>query len=434
MTGNDRKRKLRKKRKRIFVTEVIVLALLSVVLIFAVWATHKFSLINHEDVDVITASEANAGADDSSTQTASVSESSSTSEETQSDLTGVDIFALVGLDTRPTESDVQNSDTMMICVLNHNAKTIKLCSIYRDCYLNVIKDYYGNDNYYTKANAAYNYGGAGQFLSMLNLNLDLNITEYMTVDFTALAKVVDLLGGLDITMTRFEALTLNNYNVETSEVCGVDYEELELPDSSEFDGAMTRSFHCNGSQAVSYCRIRYTTGNDFRRASRQRVVLQLIKEKAASAGISTLDSILNAVLPMVTTNIDNMKLLTLATSAISYEMDSDDQAGFPFVHAEDDGSLTGEDAVIPVTLSYNVQQLHQFLFPDEEYTPSSTVLEYSQHISEETGYTDDDVSWLSEVDDGAEIPQWSQELQDEMMAESSSDDSTENTDEQQEAS
>ena len=206
-----------------------------------------------------------------------------------------------------------NSDTMIICVLNHNERTIKLCSIYRDTYLNILEDLNGNPDCYTKANSAYAVGGPTQFLSMLNYNLDLSITEYMTVNFLALAETVDLLGGLDIEMTREEVVHLNNYNVETSQVCGVPYEEIQLPPESEFDGAMMRTFHCNGSQSVSYARIRYTSGNDFRRASRQREVLKLIKEKASTADLGTLDAILNAVLPDVTTNIDNMKLITLAT-------------------------------------------------------------------------------------------------------------------------
>lgn len=393
MSNRNKKRYSRKRRKRVFIIEMIVLVCLTVVLLGAIWFTHKMSLINHTDLDtsrLYTSDQVN-------TNTAS-------GDVTQTQkLSGIDVIALVGLDTRPEEEDVNNSDTMMICVLDHNTQSIRLCSLYRDTYLNVINDYYGNPNYYTKANAAYNYGGPEQFLSMLNLNLDLNVTEFMTVDFKALAEVVDLLGGLDIDMTKEEVGHVNNYNVETSKACGVEYQELEYPDDPNFDGAITHTFHCNGTQAVSYARIRYTSGNDFRRASRQREVLTLIKAKAQAAGIGTIDSILNAVLPDVTTNVDNMKLVSILTSVVSYSMSSDDQAGFPFVHVEDDGTLTGDDVVLPVTLEYNVQKLHEFLFPGEEYYPSATVQEYSNHITELTGYGSEDVEWASNIEDNAAL-------------------------------
>ena len=418
MATNRKKRYSKQRRKRIFIIEIIVLILLTVVLFVTIWATHKFSLINHQEVDsakLYTADQATAQGQNGpqvATGEVAVAEIQEVPQEQQpvvNNLTGVDIFALAGIDTRPEGSDIMNSDTMIVCVLNHNERTIKLCSIYRDTYLNILEDLNGNPDCYTKANSAYAVGGPTQFLSMLNYNLDLSITEYMTVNFLALAETVDLLGGLDIEMTREEVVHLNNYNVETSQVCGVPYEEIQLPPESEFDGAMMRTFHCNGSQSVSYARIRYTSGNDFRRASRQREVLKLIKEKASTADLGTLDAILNAVLPDVTTNIDNMKLITLATSVLSYELDDDDQAGFPFVMVPDDGSCTGTDCIIPVTLQYNVQLLHEFLFPGVYYEPSFNVQNTSYVISVETGYGEAAIEELAAVDYGEDLPTWWQE-------------------------
>ena len=125
---------------------------------------------------------------------------------------------------------------------------------------------------------------------MLNLNLDLNITEYVTVDFTALTKTIDLLGGIDIDLTREEVIHINNYNrgddeaTGTAEASGVEYEALEVPPEEESGTGITHTYHLNGSQAVSYARIRYTAGNDFRRASRQRLVLAKIMEKSPGSG------------------------------------------------------------------------------------------------------------------------------------------------------
>ncbi len=414
----SRRRQQIKKRRRVLIAEIVTICVLSVVLFGAIWFARKMSLVNHVELDdtkVHTSTEFN---NKQNTQTAQATDgtqqqtpaaSDQQAQQQTANLTGVDVIALVGLDSRPDEAEVKNSDTMIICVLDHNAKTIKLCSVMRDTYLNIIEDYYGNPDYYAKANAAYNYGGPEQFLSMLNLNLDLDITEFITVDFTALAKVVDLLGGLDINMTKQELIHVNNYNVETSEICGVEYEEIPVPDDPDFDGYIARTFHVNGSQAVSYARIRYTEGYDFKRASRQREVLSLIKQKAATMDLGTLDSILNEVLPMVTTNIDNMKLITTATSILTYQMTEEDQAGFPFVHYEDDGSLTGTDCVIPVTLAYNVQLLHEFLFPDQEYVPKETMLEYSYQISMQTGLTEEDIDYCAQQGDLADVPKYTEE-------------------------
>ena len=401
------KKKKRRRRKILFVVEIIVLLLLSMVLFVTVWAAHKFSLVNHQELDqdrLFTADEVNAG----QVATGDRAEDATQTAESVSTLTGVDMIALVGLDSRD-EMSGKNSDTMIIACINHNEKTIKLVSVYRDTYLNVGNDYYGEPNYYTKANAAYNYGGPEQFLSMLNLNLDLNITQYATVNFSALATTIELLGGLDIEMTREELIHMNNYNVETSEACGVEYQAIEVPSAEEFDGAMTRTFHLNGTQAVSYARIRYTAGYDFRRASRQRLVLTKLMEKAKTMDLGTLDAVLNSVLPLVTTNLDNMKILSMIQPLMSYTMSQEDQTGFPFAHLQENSYLTGTDCVLPVTLAYNVTRLHQFLFPDTEYSPSATVQEYSDHITSVCGYDDSYIETALSVNDGATIPGWSQE-------------------------
>ena len=401
MSYESRRRERRRKRQRrkrvLFAIEIIVLVLLSLVLVVSIWATHKFSLINHQDLDqdkLKTADQVNgdSSGDGSDNQT-----------ETDSDLSGVELIALVGIDTRD-ELEGENSDTMIIACIDHTNKTIRLASLYRDTYLNIGENYDGTPDCYTKANAAYNYGGATQFLSMLNLNFDLNITEYMTVNFKALSDVVEALGGLDIDMTREEVIHLNNYNVETSQACGLEYEELTYPSEEEFDGAMTLTFHLNGSQAVSYARIRKTAGNDFRRTSRQRLVLEKILEKAKTADLATLNSIMDQVFPQVTTNMDNSRLVSMIQPVLGYTFA--DQTGFPSTHLEDDGSLTGEDCVLPVTLEYNAIQLHQFLFPDTEYTPSETVQSYSATITAICGYGEESIELAQSNEDGAEIPVW----------------------------
>ena len=406
MSKKDRiRRRKKQKRKRIavLVVQIVVLIFLAVVLIFAIRGTQLLGLINRVETNsdnIKTSSEANAQYNTSSSTT---SES-----ETQTDTnqyTGYDVIALVGLDTRGDISDddySENSDTMILCVIDHNTKSIRLCSVYRDTYLNVGKDYYGDPDYYTKANAAYNLGGPEQFLSMINLNLDLNVTQFVTVDFAVLTECIDRLGGLDIAMTREELIHVNNYNVETAAEAGVEYEALEVPDDPNFDGVVLRTFHCNGSQAVSYARIRYTAGNDFRRASRQREVLSLIKDKASQADVFTLNSVLEAVLPGVKTNMDAASMISLALNIVSYDMNDGNMSAFPSVKACDETVMNGE-YVVPVTLEYNVQKLHEFLFPNESYTPSYTVMQYSEKIIEDSSLTSDYIDYYASLDDEAAL-------------------------------
>lgn len=406
MSKKDRiRRRKKQKRKRIavLVVQIVVLIFLAVVLIFAIRGTQLLGLINRVETNsdnIKTSSEANAQYNTSSSTT---SES-----ETQTDTnqyTGYDVIALVGLDTRGDISDddySENSDTMILCVIDHNSKSIRLCSVYRDTYLNVGKDYYGDPDYYTKANAAYNLGGPEQFLSMINLNLDLNVTQFVTVDFAVLTECIDRLGGLDIAMTREELIHVNNYNVETAAEAGVEYEALEVPDDPNFDGVVLRTFHCNGSQAVSYARIRYTAGNDFRRASRQREVLSLIKDKASQADVFTLNSVLEAVLPGVKTNMDAASMISLALNIVSYDMNDGNMSAFPSVKACDETVMNGE-YVVPVTLEYNVQKLHEFLFPNESYTPSYTVMQYSEKIIEDSSLTSDYIDYYASLDDEAAL-------------------------------
>lgn len=299
---------------------------------------------------------------------------------------GYEIIALLGIDARNAEElKRNNSDTMILACIDHNNQQVRMVSIYRDTLLNTGSG--ENEKYYTKCNDAYNQGGAEQFLRMVNENLDLNVTKYATVNFKGLAEAVDLLGGLDITMRGDEIIHMNNYCVETSKVTGLDYEPVEELEN-DLDMA---TVHVNGVQAVSYSRIRYDEGCDFRRASRQRLVLEKLFEKAKSAGIPTMLNVMENVLPDVLTNMTSEEIISLGMSVITYNLG--EQIGFPIDHIEDEVYVSGatRDVVVPVTLEKNVVKLHEFLFPGTPYTPSETVLEYSGDIIEFSGYGNEDI-------------------------------------------
>lgn len=298
-----------------------------------------------------------------------------------SQLTGYTTYALFGIDHRDKNPalNTENSDTMIIASVNNDTKDVKLVSVYRDTLLNL------GDGTYSKANAAYAYGGPEQAITMLNTNLDLNITDYATVNFNALATIVDCLGGLDMDMSYAEIVHMNNYCVETAEDTGLDYTPIELPPEPEDIEKIDYRYHLNGVQVTSYCRIRYTASLDMGRTERQRKVIQMIVQEAKKAGLGTIFDIMDEVFPMVSTSVNKTEILQLLPTLIGYSIN--ETTGFPtnykFANISGKGSL-----IVPTDLDTNVTELHKFLYGDEAYTPSSTVKTNSERILEIVGGTD----------------------------------------------
>ena len=139
-------------------------------------------------------------------------------------------------------------------------------------------------------------------------------------------------------------------------------------------------------QATAYCRIRYTAGDDFKRAERQREVLMAIADKAKTASPTALNEIANNVFNEIYTSLDLSEILELLGDVTKYEIVG--QAGFPEDNMRATGTIGSKGScVVPVSLADNVTWLHQFLFNDNEYTASSAVQEYSDKVKSDTsGY------------------------------------------------
>lgn len=326
-------------------------------------------------------------------------------------MTGYTTYALFGLDHRSKNEklNTENSDTIIVASINNDTKAVKLVSVYRDTLLNV------KDDTYSKANAAYALGGPAQAVNMLNTNLDLNITDYVSIDFDALVTVVDCLGGLDIPLSYAEIVHMNNYCVETAEETGKSYTPVELPEPKPEDQeAIVGTYHLNGVQATSYCRIRYTASLDMGRTERQRRVIQMIVDKAKKAGLSTIFDIMDQVFPMVKTSVSKTEILKLIPAMIGYCID--ETTGFPqdYKFATVKGSV-----IVPTTLDSNVLKLHQFLYGNTNYTPTQDVLNKSAQIAAIVGggqvqdtapavtdapntTTDDSYTWEGSTDTSAD--------------------------------
>ena len=319
-------------------------------------------------------------------------------------LSGYTNIALFGVDKRTGDEGLYgNSDTAIIASINNDTKEVRLVSLYRDTYLRVDEDSEGN-GIYNKCNSAYLRGGPEQAINMLNTNLDLDIENYVSVDFSAMATVVDCLGGLDIPLTYQEIIHTNNHCVETSEQTGINYTPIEIPDPKpEDETAIVDTYHLNGVQVTAYCRIRQTLSGDMGRTERQRLVLKLLTEKAKSAGLGTLNDILDQVFPLIQTNFSKSELIRLGMNIFNYSMG--ENTGFPVDYvmgADLTVPATGLDCVIPTTLETNVKYLHEFLFSDEDYQTSDIVKIRSDFIVQNTGfgesYVADERKYL--LDDG----------------------------------
>lgn len=282
---------------------------------------------------------------------------------------GYTTVALFGGDSRDGHLEKgTHADTIIIASIDNQSKEIRMASIYRDTILQQM------DMEYNKANYAYFHGGPKEAINMLNKNLDLDIEDYVTVDFKALVDTIDLMGGLDIEIKEEEVDEVNEYMWETAEVAGTEQELLTRAGEQ----------HLDGTQAVTYARIRSTAGGDYTRTERQRLVIQKLFEKVIKTNLGTINEIIDTVFPQVSTSFTLNEIIGLASGMTKYELG--DSAGFPFDKTDGISYQSAGSVVVPVGLAENVEQLHEFLYPKEEQTGvSETVEQISQDISYITG-------------------------------------------------
>lgn len=282
--------------------------------------------------------------------------------------TGYLNVALFGVDSREGELNKDTrSDTIMIASLNRETLEVKIVSVYRDTLLQQ------SDDTLNKANAAYSFGGPEGAIAMLNENLDMDIEHYVTVNFNALIDVIDAVGGVEIDVQPEEVNYINGYATEIIKVTGKGSGGVNEP------GLQT----LNGVLATAYSRIRYTSGDDFKRTERQREVLTKVIEKLQGASLTQINKIIDKVFPEVSTNFTLTEILDYALDAFDYKLG--ETTGFPFDKSTDTLNKIGS-VVIPVTLESNVKQLHEFLFGSSEgYSPSATVSTISSNIVAKAG-------------------------------------------------
>ena len=341
--------KIRKKRKRqlkrmVFLTVEIVVFFILLGVTYVMAKYDKFQTVYFSEDDIQT----NPGAE----------------------MEGYMTIALFGGDSREGVLEKgTHADTMIIASINNDTKDVRLVSVYRDTLTEQM------NNKMKKANYAYFTGGPKDAINMLNKNFDLNIENYVTVDFKAVADVIDLLGGIEVELSEAEVQEMNNYIGETQASVGRESAYIQEPGVQ----------HLDGIQTVTYARIRHNVGGDYKRTERQRIVISKVVEKAKKMKLTTVNKIINKVFPQISTNFTLSDMIGLAGGAFGYSLG--DTASFPFESISDNVKGTGS-TIIPVGFVENVQELHTFLYPDEEQKETSEkVSKIAARIEEMTGIT-----------------------------------------------
>ena len=330
MQGKEQKQK----RFKVFEITVLTLVIILVIILLAIFwfISNKWGKVNKVDLD---------------------KNDITVSTNAEENLSNYRNIAILGIDSREdTYSKGNRSDCIIIASINNDTKQVKMVSVYRDTYVQI--EGHGLD----KITHAYSYGGAELALNTLNTNLDLNIEEFVVVNFEAVKEVVDDIDGITMQIT----------DEEVSHIPGIE---------------KAGTYNLTGEQALAYARIRHAEGGDYKRTERMRDVIAAVVEKVKTFNISQINRFIDNILPKVYTNITAADIFTLIPSATSVKIT--DSIGWPY---ETKGITLDRWYGVPITLESNVEKLHKEVFGESNYVPSDTVKQISEEIINKTGYSE----------------------------------------------
>ncbi len=332
----------KKRRKRLKGILIAIISLLSIALVIAIWINDKLSKHIHYDLN----------------EDALINEQNTFTDDNIDKYWNIAVF---GVDSRKNDL-LKNtrSDSIIIASINKQTKDVNLISVYRD----TLADIEGTG--FKKINSAYAKGGPQLAVSTLNRMLDLDIRDFVTVNFSSVTNLVNLIDGVKIKIEADEIQALNK-NIK-------DCNKLNKTNSPFINKAGT--YTLDGTQALAYSRIRKTSGSDFRRTQRQRTVILAVLAKAKSSSLPTLNKVIDTMLPQVATDLSTTDILSIAKDVFSLDIAKD--SGFPF--EKTGATVDGASVVIAKDLEQDVIKLHEMLFSSEAYTPSTTVKEISAQL------------------------------------------------------
>lgn len=294
----SKKRKKKKKKKSLFLKVGISILFILLLCIAAVGTVFIRSLDSMQKVEL---DSSNLGIADSDELVK------------YDQFTKIKNIILFGVDSEEG-NDSGRSDAMLLLTIDPIHNKIKVTSFMRDCRV-FIPSY----NYKDKLTHAYAYGGPELAIRTLNENFGLNIDDFVTVDFSTLPKVIDLIGGVDIDVTEDDLETTNNV------ITSSNYElkkDVQLINNA---GIQTLT----GGQVLAYARNRSSNSGDFDRTERQRKVLDALFKSALSTSITKYPSILNTIMPYITTSMSTKDILSTAYNVVNIGGGNLEQSRFP---------------------------------------------------------------------------------------------------------
>ena len=238
------------------------------------------------------------------------------------------------------------SDATMILGIDTKNNKLKLFSLMRDLYLD-LPDGSGN-----KQNLNYTmaYYGPELLLKTINYNFNLKVDKFIHVSLRKLPTIIDKLGGIQLNITSDELNYINSYIKNIDKENGTSTASLTSP------GLQT----LNGTQAAAYCRIRYTEGRDFKRTERQRAVLNALFEKFKNTSITDLTSIMKDILPLVSTNLTNSEIISIATKVLSMGAPTIEQSRVPL---DGKSEMISTDMLhLTTDIDETTKDIHNFLY------------------------------------------------------------------------
>lgn len=253
-------------------------------------------------------------------------------------------IALFGVDKREN-NDRANSDVIMIVSIDQKEGKVKMASIMRDTYVKI--DGLGMD----KINAAYALGGPQLAVKTINQNFDLDIQDYMNVDFYNAAKIVDALGGVSVNVKEAELSYLNNY-----------LDEIAIYEKKPAVHVKTAGLQkLSGRQAVAYTRIRAVGNGDYERTERQRSVLVALFNKIKDSGQEMFPAFATKIVPNLETSMSNLTLLSFASAILSSKNKTIAQARFP-LDKQSAGKRIDGIWYLTTDLKTTANSIHNFIF------------------------------------------------------------------------
>lgn len=254
---------------------------------------------------------------------------------------------LMGTDNRSNDTNAR-TDSMIILSINKNTYKAKMTSIMRDTWAPI----HGKGN--AKINAANVYGGPNLAMRTVNECFGMNIDKYVLVNFKGFSKIIDALGGIDLTITSGEKKYMNLYLAEYRKSYGSE---------NASDVTSSGRVHVTGAQATAYSRIRYI-GSDYQRTQRQRTVLIEMAKKLSETGMQKIIKMLPTFLENVKTNLSAADIIELVTIALQVDLDNEESVTEYRIPVDGtfQSGMFGSIWMIKPDFEANTQLLHEFVY------------------------------------------------------------------------